>query len=117
MAQPRELTADQLRRRANTSQFSFASTAEAPDLDRIIGQERAARAIEFGIDIPSAGYNVFATGPTGAGKTSIIRRYLERRPPPAPCRPTGVTCTTSPTLTGHWRCVSRPQAASGCATR
>jgi predicted ATP-dependent protease len=85
--QPRELTAEQLRRRANTSQFSFASTAEAPDLDRIIGQERAARAIEFGIDIPSAGYNVFATGPTGAGKTSIIRRYLERKAATRPVPP------------------------------
>jgi len=87
MPSPRELTAEQLRRRADTSQFSYASTADAPDLDRIIGQERAARAIEFGIDIPSPGYNIFATGPAGAGKTSIITRFLERKaatrqPPP-----------------------------------
>ncbi len=50
-----------------------------PDLDRIIGQERAARAIEFGLDIPNEGYNVFATGPAGAGKTSILTRFLERK--------------------------------------
>jgi len=82
-----ELTADRLRRRCDTAQFAFASTAEAPDLEGIIGQERAARAIEFGIEIPYAGYNVFATGPAGAGKTSIITRFLETkaatRPVPA----------------------------------
>ncbi len=37
------------------------------------------RAIEFGLEIPYPGFNVFATGPTGAGKTSIITHYLEDR--------------------------------------
>lgn len=79
MALFRELTAEQLRRRCDTSQFSFVSTADAPDLEGIIGQERAARAIEFGIEIPSPGYNIFAMGPSGAGKTSIITQFLERK--------------------------------------
>jgi lon-related putative ATP-dependent protease len=79
MTPPLELTAGQLRRRCDISQFTFASTAEAPDLEGIIGQERAARAIEFGIEIPSPGYNIFAMGPTGAGKTSIITQYLARK--------------------------------------
>jgi lon-related putative ATP-dependent protease len=47
-------------------------------LTEIIGQERATRAIEFGIDIPAPGYNIYAMGPAGAGKTSTIMRYLER---------------------------------------
>lgn len=77
MTQPRELTAAQLRRRCDTTQFDFASTADAPDLEGIIGQARAARAIEFGIEIPYPGYNIYAMGPAGAGKTSIITRFLE----------------------------------------
>ncbi len=79
MTQPSELTAEQLRRRCDTTQFDFNSTAGAPDLTGIIGQERAARAIEFGIEIPYPGYNVYAMGPAGAGKTSFITHFLERK--------------------------------------
>jgi lon-related putative ATP-dependent protease len=76
---PHELTADQLRRCCDPAQFSFATTADAPDLEGIIGQERAARAIEFGIEMPHAGYNIYAMGPAGAGKTSIITQFLQRK--------------------------------------
>jgi len=79
MTQPHTLTAAQLRRRCDTTQFDFTSTADAPELEGIIGQARAARAIEFGIEIPSPGYNIYAMGPAGAGKTSIITRFLERK--------------------------------------
>ena len=74
-----ELTTDQLRRRYDSAQFAFATTAEAPGQETIIGQERATRAIEFGIEMPYPGYNVFATGPAGAGKSSILTRFLEAR--------------------------------------
>jgi len=76
---PRELTAEQLRRRCDVSQFTCASTEDAPELEGIIGQERATRAIEFGIAMPHPGYNIYAMGPAGAGKTSIITRFLERQ--------------------------------------
>lgn len=84
---PLELTADQLRRRFDPARFAFKSTADAPDLNGIIGQGRASRAIEFGLEIPYPGYNVFATGPTGAGKTSIITRYLEDKAATRPVPP------------------------------
>ncbi len=84
---PQELTAAQLRRRFDPSRFAFESTAGAPGLEGIIGQGRAARAIEFGLEIPYPGYNVFATGPTGAGKTSIITRYLQDKAAGRPVPP------------------------------
>ncbi len=74
---PRELTAAELRRRCDTTHFAFASTADAPELEGIIGQERATRAIEFGIEMPYPGYNIFAMGPAGAGKTTTLIRFLE----------------------------------------
>lgn len=77
--EPRELSAAQLRRRGEIEGLNFQRTDELPELTEIIGQERATRAIEFGIDIPAYGYNVYAMGPAGAGKTSIIMRYLERK--------------------------------------
>ena len=84
---PYELTAEQLRRRFDPSRFTFKSTADAPDLDGIIGQDRATKAIEFGMEMPYPGYNVFATGPTGAGKTSIITRFLEDKAAARPVPP------------------------------
>ena len=76
---PRELSAEQLRRLCSPDDLSFQSTAELELLDDIIGQERATRAIEFGLDIPYYGYNIFALGPSGAGKTTTITQYLERK--------------------------------------
>lgn len=75
---PRKLTADQLRRICGTAEMSFQSTADLEELTDIIGQERATRAIEFGLDIPYYGYNIYALGPAGAGKTTTIIRYLQR---------------------------------------
>jgi lon-related putative ATP-dependent protease len=79
MTQPAELTAAQLRRRCDPAQFTFTTTAEAPGQETIIGQDRATRAIEFGMAMPYPGYNVFATGPAGAGKSSILTRFLEAK--------------------------------------
>ena len=76
---PRELTADQLRRACAPADLPFQSTDELEQLNEIIGQERATRAIEFGLDIPSYGYNIYALGPSGAGKTTTIAKYLERK--------------------------------------
>ncbi len=75
---PLELTADLLRRVCNPEELAFTTTDEIDKLVGIIGQERATRAIEFGIDIDAEGYNIFAMGPSGAGKSSILKRYLQR---------------------------------------
>lgn len=61
----------------------FATTAEiAPSLEPI-GQQRAVEAIRFGIGIRHQGYNLFALGPEGTGKSSLVRRYLEDAAGPA----------------------------------
>ena len=83
---PRELSASDLRRVADLTDLAFTSTAELGELEGIIGQERATRAVEFGLNIDARGYNIFALGPAGAGRTTTIRRYLEqvaaRKKPP-----------------------------------
>ncbi len=75
---PRELAAQQLRREVDLSELSFTSTAELNHLEGIIGQERATRAVEFGLNIQAKGFNIFALGPAGAGRTTTIRRYLQQ---------------------------------------
>ncbi len=45
----------------------------------MIGQPRAVSAVEFGIGISGDGYNVFAVGPAGTGKSSTVHDYLVRQ--------------------------------------
>lgn len=57
-----------------------------PDLDDFFGQPRATQAIDLGVRIKHPGYNIFAHGPTGTGKMSLVRMHIEDRarnePPP-----------------------------------
>ena len=73
------LQPEQLRRVCEESVFNFQSTQEITQLEEIIGQDRAVTAIEFGMEIDSQGFNIFALGPTGAGKTSIIQKFVQRK--------------------------------------
>ncbi len=78
-ARKRELPPEKLSYFCDPSQFSFKSTAELKPLDEVIGQERAVAAIDFGVDLKSYGYNIFALGPVGAGRTSTIKEAVEKR--------------------------------------
>ena len=62
-----------LRSICDPKMFTFKNTAEVNPLDKVIGQERAVQAIEFGLNIKSPGYNMFVTGIEGTGKSTIIR--------------------------------------------
>ncbi len=50
------------------------------------GQARATQAVQFGLTIPHEGYNLFALGPMGVGKLSLVRHFTlaqARQQPPA----------------------------------
>ncbi len=81
-----QLTPGQLRRRIAPDSFAFETTADLPSIKRPLGQERALRALEFGLGIQSEGYNIFVLGPPGAGKRSTSLGVLEKtaRERPAP---------------------------------
>jgi len=72
-----ELTPAQLRWSCNPSVFTFESTADIPPLKGIVEQERPVRAIRFGLDISSPGYNIYVSGLTGTGKTTVIKMFLD----------------------------------------
>jgi len=79
------LAPEALRRRADPALFPFRTTEEVEPLVGTIGQPRALDAIEFGLEVATAGYNIFAAGLPGSGRATTIRDYLERssaaRPP------------------------------------
>ena len=79
MATVQPLSAEQLYRRCDPSQFDFETTATLEDLSETLGQERAVDAIHFGIGIQREGYNLFALGPSGTGKRTTINRFLEQK--------------------------------------
>ena len=74
-----ELTPPELRRVCDPQSLGFESTADLPTLGEVLGQPRAVAAFEFGTGIASHGFNIFALGQPGSGKTTLIRDYLERR--------------------------------------
>lgn len=61
----------------NTAQFKFECTDELAPPQGLIGQERALKAIQFGLEVEKRGYNLFVTGLTGTGKASAIKRHLQ----------------------------------------
>lgn len=73
------LSPDQLRRVCSIDHFNFKTTGDLPFERDIIGQPRGVRAIEFGIEIKSEGYNIYVLGPTGTGRTTAIQKFLEER--------------------------------------
>ena len=50
---------------------------EVEPLEEIIGQPRALRALQVGLEMTHQGYNIFATGHPGTGKTTAITRMLK----------------------------------------
>ncbi len=75
--QGKELVPSQLRWSCDSAMFAFESTADIPPLKGIVEQERPVRAIRFGLDISSPGYNIYVSGLTGTGKTTVIKMFLD----------------------------------------
>jgi len=72
------LSPEQLRWRCEAGCFRFQRTDEVLPLQEFIGQKRAMEALDFGLGVDKAGYNIFVTGLTGTGKSSAIKDYLQR---------------------------------------
>ena len=79
MNPPQSLAPDQLYHVCDASLLPFETTSELADGLEIIGQARAVDAIRFGIGIDHHGYNLFALGPNGIGRQTIVNRFLSQR--------------------------------------
>ena len=76
MTKRSSLPVEALRPSAKASDFSFSSTQELEPVVNLIGQERAVRAIAFGSRIEREGFNMFLSGPQGAGRHYAVRSLL-----------------------------------------
>lgn len=75
----RELKPEELRYRCDPGRFGFQSTEEIGPFEGIIGQERAVKAIDFGLSVRRKGYNLFIAGPTGTGRSTYVRATVAER--------------------------------------
>jgi len=57
------------------------STEEIAGETKIVGQERALKALKLGAEIFSHGYNIYIAGMSGTGKASTIKKVLEEIKP------------------------------------
>ncbi len=73
----REFAADELRWRCDPDRFGFENTGDFEPSQEIIGQPRATEAIRVGLEMEGLGYNIFATGLAGTGRSTTIRRLLQ----------------------------------------
>ncbi len=73
-----EVPVEKLRWRCDPDSLGFESTNECDYYAGIIGQDRAVKALMMGLQIKSPGYNVYASGRSGTGKTSTIMSILNQ---------------------------------------
>ena len=73
-----EVAADKLEYQCDPAMFVFDCTKDLAPLREFVGQDRALRAIEFGLSMDRDGYNVYVAGMTGTGKTSAVQKQIDK---------------------------------------
>lgn len=68
---------DQLYQITDPDDFKFETTNQVDELTEIIGQPRAVEAVRFGTGMQSDGYNIFALGPSGTGKRTLLTKQFQ----------------------------------------
>ena len=78
------VSADQLRWCCTATSLNFDTTEHLPPAPGVVGQELAAAALRFGIRIHAAGHNVYARGPSGTGRRTLVLQLLKEEQPTSP---------------------------------
>lgn len=68
---------ERLRKVCCGEELDFCKTTEdMQPPDGFIGQERAVRAMQFGLSMKAPGYNIFVVGPPGTGKSTYVQAIV-----------------------------------------
>jgi len=70
---------EQLRWRCAPELLDFKSIEDIEKFPVILGQERAVKALEVGLNMEFPGYNIYVAGPAGTGRTTTVRYLLDKR--------------------------------------
>lgn len=112
MPSAHELTAAQLYHACDPADLECDSSADLPDLQASLGQERAMGALHFGVGIRHEGYNLYVMGSPGLGKHAIVRELLGQQA--AQQAPPSDWCYINNFRTPYKPRVLRLPAGTGC---
>src|SRR5215510_6798060 len=73
---PRVLTADEAAFVVPAAELAFATTAEVEVAPDWVGQERALAALELGLGVGDAGFNIYVSGLTGTQREETLATLL-----------------------------------------
>jgi lon-related putative ATP-dependent protease len=76
MTQHLALRGDELYRRTDPTLLGFATTAEIAPLAEPLGQTDGLSALDFGVTMRAAGYNVYVLGESGSGRRTFVLEAL-----------------------------------------
>ena len=72
-----ELSPVDLKSRFDLKKLNCKTTEELRPLEGIIGQDRAVKALKFGLNIQQNGFNIFVSGYTGTGRTTGVSEFVQ----------------------------------------
>jgi lon-related putative ATP-dependent protease len=79
MAKQKALSVNDLAWQCDLDAFTFKTTKELRPGTEVIGQERALRAMDFGLGLGDHGYNIFVLGEGGTGKATAIEASIKAK--------------------------------------
>ncbi len=74
-----KLGPEELYKKCDPGTFTFSRTDSIVEFPRTIGQEKALKSLDFGLNMDSTGFNIFAIGESGTGKMSTVMYMLKEK--------------------------------------
>ena len=71
------LALDEYRASYKPEQVMCHTTDTLKPTDEIIGQDRAQKALRFGLEIREKGFNIYASGMPGTGRRTAVKKFLD----------------------------------------
>ena len=78
MKRTNEISYRKLKYTCDPNKFNFETTEDLDFKYKGVGQERGIASLEFGLTVDTRGYNLYLEGPTGSGKTTYTKSYLDK---------------------------------------
>jgi len=72
-----ELLPSDLKASYDAKKLNCKTTEELKPLEGIIGQDRAVKALKFGLEIQDNGFNIYVSGYTGTGRTTGVSEFVQ----------------------------------------
>ena len=82
-----KLPIEKLRKVCDSDLLHCESTKDLVPLSEIIGQERAVRALKFGLGIKDHGFNMYVAGYPGTGRKTAVKNFVEAQAKVQPIPP------------------------------